>query len=86
MKLILTYFNTTEDLKKVTVMTSDELWEAGVSLDDWDYGFYIEGNATPKLNKDWQLKGILQGCCSNEWYVVTRKDGSTFTLGMAYHS
>lgn len=35
----LTFFNTEEDLVKLTGLTPEQLWDTGADLDDWDYGF-----------------------------------------------
>lgn len=37
MKMI-TWFETLDDLKELTGLTRDELWDAGFNLDDWDFG------------------------------------------------
>lgn len=32
------WFETLDELKHLTGLTSDELWDAGFNLDDWDFG------------------------------------------------
>lgn len=33
------WFEDESDLRELTGLTHDELWEAGFDLDDWDFGF-----------------------------------------------
>ncbi len=50
----LTFFNTVEDLEKLTGLTEEELWNQGANLDDWDYGFCCKQplHKTVKEEKD----------------------------------
>ena len=37
--IALTYFESEEDLQRLTGLDHDGLWDAGFNLDDWDFGF-----------------------------------------------
>ena len=39
----LTLFTTEDELSELTGLDHDGLWEHGFDLDDWDFGFRIEG-------------------------------------------
>lgn len=35
----ITWFESEDDLQKLTGLNHNELWDAGFDLDDWDFGF-----------------------------------------------
>lgn len=86
-------FDTEDYLQGLLGMTHQELWDAGVNLDDWDYGVVLEGqNKTmaaylmESRMEEYPLHRLLSGQCSNEWYEVKSKYGKWYTIGMAYHA
>lgn len=38
----LTWFESEQDLQKLTGLDHDGLWDAGFNLDDWDFGFVTD--------------------------------------------
>lgn len=84
--MTMTYFTTEKELTKILgVKNTEEIWKLGICLDDWDYGFAVVGNKKKKIENDYQLNNLLQGCFSNVWQIVKSSNG-IFTIGMAYHS
>lgn len=88
-----TVFDSVDYLKGLLKMTSQEMWDAGMNLDDWDYGVVLEGYLVtcsaylmPTKKEEYPLHRLLNGVCDNEWFEVTSKDGKKYTIGMAYHS
>lgn len=79
------WFNDDKVLEKITGLTHEGIWDSGVSLDDWDYGFIIEGRYRNIIENDFDLQKILQGCCDNKWIEI-EVEGKVFTIGLAYHS
>ena len=51
----LTYFETEEELTKMTGLSHEELWENGFDLDDWDFGFAWD----IRFEINWQLEMFL---------------------------
>lgn len=85
MKLIM--FNTTEDLKKLTGLSRDELWDAGFDLDDWDVGFQTDepmpnGYDTGGTGVSAWLTMKMDDCCCG--YKETEYNGKYYY--MVYHS
>lgn len=80
------YFTDDDDIRHIIKLSHDELWDAGVNLDDWDYGILICGKIKRKQTKLFYLDNLLNGVFKNEWYEFKNKKGEWFTLGMAYHS
>lgn len=48
--LNVTFFESVEELEKLTGLTEDELWNAGFDLDDMDFGLAAE----KELHDDWE--------------------------------
>lgn len=88
-----TVFDSEDYLQGLLSMTHDELWKAGINLDDWDYGVVLEGHLKSMAaylmenrKEEYPLHRLLNGVCDNEWYEVKSKDGKLYTVGMAYHA
>lgn len=76
----------------------EDLWNAGVCMDDWDYlvigppemleeidekdGEALQRGYGPR---DYGVEQLLHGLCDNRWYRVTLR-GQAFALGVAYHA
>lgn len=75
----LTYFETEEELTKMTGLSHDELWKNGFDLDDWDFGFAWD----IRFEINWQLEIFLDryNCCDKK---VTTHNGINYM--MYYHS
>ena len=85
-KMNLVYFTDDRDITKKTGLTHDEIWDTGVCLDDWDYGYIVKGVMTEKIKRELKADELLRGVCYNEWYIIQDKKGNYWTIGMAYHS
>lgn len=85
MKIELIYFDEVEELREVLKMDSVELWEAGLCLDDYDYGFIIKNFKEKDL--PYHFEGIMQTYtkCHVEWKEVNQR-GIKFLVGMTYHA
>ena len=81
-----TRFTDDRIISKKTGLTSDEIWDAGVCLDDWDYGYIGKGIVTTKIETDLRLDSWLNGVCDNKWYLIQDKKGNYWTICMAYHA
>ena len=82
----LIFFTDDSQIHKLVGLSHNELWEAGLNLDDWDYGLLLTGKKAHECESDWELNRLLTGVCSNEWFQIKNKEGKWFTFGMAYHS
>lgn len=81
----------------ITSLTTDSLWKQGVCMDDWDYMIFFEDD-TIELKQEknrwtfelspanYEVSRLLNGCCSNTWYLVSDFMGRKGVLGVAYHS
>lgn len=66
-----TFFETREELRKLTGLPADDhdaaLWDAGFDLDDWDFGFVSD--------KPWSKEGWFSGKGSfYEYWVLSRME------------
>lgn len=66
-----TFFETLEELRKLTGLPADDhdaaLWDAGFDLDDWDFGFVSD--------KPWSEEGWFSGKGSfYEYWVLSRME------------
>lgn len=50
--LKMTWFETEEDLQKLTGLNHDQLWDAGFDLDDWDFGFRVTKKIHTTVERD----------------------------------
>lgn len=82
----ITFFADDKVLENKVGLNHEELWKAGLCLDDWDYGLIVNGKKAYNMEKNYTLNRLLTGCCSNEWFQIKNKKGRWFTIGMAYHS
>ena len=75
----LIYFETEEELSKMTGLDHNELWDNGFNLDDWDFGFAYD----IRFKIDWQLELLLDryNCCDKR---ITTYNGINYM--MYYHS
>ncbi len=48
----LIFFDSEEDLKLLTGLSSDELWEHGFNLDDWDWGFCTSSDCFKRVEDE----------------------------------
>ena len=65
----------------------DDLWTAGVDMDDWDY--VVIGHPCILDASDEPIQyhraRLLTGVCENRWYRVTLR-GREMAVGVAYHA
>lgn len=83
-----TFFNTCEELCKLTGLPDDDaLWDAGFNLDDWDWGFVAETKWTDDWDDDhpyyefWMLTRMDDHCAG---YEHTEYNGKHYYI--LYHS
>ena len=83
----ITFFSTEDELKRLTGLTHEDLWEVGFNLDDWDWGFVSdtewEGyfSAEHPYYEYWLLSRMDSYCVG---YEHTEFDGKHYY--MLYHS
>lgn len=84
----ITLFDSTDYLQGLLLMSTDEIWNLGINLDDWDYGICLEGQLKTLSSylASTDLPRLLNGSCDNEWYEVKSNNGKWYTIGIAYHA
>lgn len=83
-----TFFEKEEDLKQLTGLNHDALWDAGFDLDDWDFGFVSDtawsdqwGWGNGSYMEYWLLNRMESHCVG---YRHTEYNGKHYYI--AYHS
>ena len=86
-----------EILQELDRKETEELWDVGVCMDDWDYVVvsdplpedeavpYVPGFSLRLELDDLCAAPALTGCCYNTWYLV-RFRGAVRVVGVAYHA
>ena len=85
MRIDCVYFDKEEHLKFELGLNHNELWENGICLDDWDYGFIIKDLKEKDL--PYWFEGIMRegNVCDVIWKELNLPSGN-FLIGMSYHS
>ena len=83
-----TFFHTLDELKKLTGLTcSNDLWDVGFDLDDWDFGFVSDVEWTEDWTNEhpyyeyWLLTRMEYHCVG---YKHTEYNGKHYYI--LYHS
>ena len=86
-----TFFETRDELRELTGLTANQLWDAGFNLDDWDFGFVSEtewseeawwSNNDSRRYYEYFLLSHMENHCVG--YEHTEYNGKHYY--MAYHS
>lgn len=85
MKIDLIYFDDEAALQYELGANHDELWDLGLNLDDWDYGFIIPNFVEADL--PYNFEGIMQENhkCDVVWKSIERNK-KQYLVGMVYHA
>lgn len=84
-----TFFETLNELKELTGLSREALWDAGFDLDDWDFGFVSDTEWTDSWGcglgnsymEYWLLSRMENHCVG---YQHTEYNGRHYYI--AYHS
>ena len=77
------FFNTEEELTKLTGWSHDQLWENGFNLDDWDWGIAIDTIHAKEFEENqWLILSAMSNYCCG--YEKVRTPLRTYYL--LYHS
>lgn len=85
------WFETLDELKHLTGLTRDELWDAGFNLDDWDFGFCcdkeLDVNVYENIDLECGYYYLMKALCTNNTAFEpehTEYNGKHYY--MCYHS
>lgn len=87
--LNLMFAETEEALLVATGLTDrDQLWKAGVNLDDWDYAIVMKLEDYPREPMNYFSLMIEEANkCGFNWYELKNgKTGEWLKVGLSYHS